>query len=406
MDYIIVPLLLIFGFGLKSRYTELNSKDHILLDQLFFYHMIMSFVFYIYITVNGGDAQHYWFFPKEHDFNFYYQLFINNPRPSQTMWLINYIPSNLLNLSFFSGCILYGIFGYWAILYLVIILKRIFPNLHHLKKITILNFPIFPLILFLPNFHFWSAGIGKDTLSFYVACLAFYVLLDLKKRWYVFIIPGILLYLVRPHILLFILAGLAASFLLKSKLFAFQKAILIIIGFIIFIPFLNSVLDFAKIDEASLEAFDQFSSHKSTALSNAGSGVDLGALPYPLQVLTFLYRPLFFDAKNIFALFASVENLIWLVLSINFLRNKPLKVFKNSNYLILGGFLYWIIGALAFAPVMSNLGIIIRERNMFLPGFILFAVAGLANTSKFRQFEWWLEQQKLNWDNPVNKSEK
>lgn len=397
MDYIIVPLLLVLGFGLKNRYKGLNSKDHILINQLFFYHIALSVVFYFYITINGGDAQHYWSFPKKHNFQFFWNIFLDNPRPSQTMWLLNFVPSNILNLNFFSGCILYGFFGHWGILYLLLTIKKLFPNYQYLKRIKVLNVSLFPLLLFMPNFHFWSAGVGKDTLSFYVVCIALYVFFDLKKRWHIFLLPALLLYFVRPHILLFIISGFAVSFLIKSKLLLIQKVILLGICIVIFLPFLNSVLEFAKIDDASFDSFTDFSSSKSSALAVAGSGVDLASLPYPLQVLTFLFRPLFFDTHNIFALFASIENVIWIFLSFKFFTNKPLTVFKKSNFLIFGGFLYWIIGALAFAPVMGNLGIIIRERNMFLPGFILFAVAGLYYSPEFQKFNVWLENHKIQW---------
>ena len=396
MDYIFVPIILIFGVGIKNRYKSFSAKDHILLDQLFFFHMIMSFIFYIYLRLNGGDAFLYWNGAKSIDFSYYLTKYLLNPQPTTTMWLINYIPSNLLNLDFFTGCILYGVFGYWGMLYILLTLKKFFPLLHDLKKIKILNFSIFPTLFFMPNFHFWSSGVGKDTLSFFVICLCIYAFLDIKRRIYYILIPVILLYFIRPHILLFLFSGLAGAYLLKSKLLLFQKVILVAVGFVLFLPLLNSVLEFANIDAANVDAFDEFSSNKARALSKAGSGVDLGALPYPLQVLTFLYRPLFFDAHNVLALLASVENLIWIILSVNFFRNQPIKVFKQSNYFILGGFLFWIIGALAFAPSMSNLGIIIRERNMFLPGFIIFAVAGLYNTPKFRKYEWWLKSQVTN----------
>lgn len=400
MDYIIIPILLIFGFGLKSNFRIFSAKDHILLDQLFFYHMIMSFIFYIYIQRFGGDSQGYWRLAGELDLNDNWQTIITGKASaSHYMFLINYIPANLLNLDFFSGCILYGLLGYWGIIFLLATLKELFPLLHDLKKIKLLNFSIFPSILFLPNFHFWSAGIGKDTLLFFCACAFFYALLNIRKRWYILLVVILISYPIRPHILLFLLTGYGISYLLRSNLFLFQKVIIMGLALIAFIPLLSSVLEFAQIEEASLDSYADFSSNKAGALSRgAGSGVDISALPYPLQVLTFLYRPLFFDANNFLALLASFENVVWLVLSINFFRNQPLKVLKQSNLIVMSTFLYWLVGALAFAPVLGNLGIIIRERNMFLPGFIIFAVAGLYNTSKFRKYERWIEEKSNLWN--------
>lgn len=408
MDYIIVPIALLFGFSLKSLFKKFNAKDHILLDQLFFYHMIMSFVFYIYIRTIGGDAWGYWRLAGLSNFEDLWSLIImGKANANHYMFLINYVPANLLNLDFFSGCMLYGTLGYSGLVFLLASLKELFPLLHDLKKIKILNFSIFPTLLFLPNFHFWSAGVGKDTLLFFCVCAFFYALLNLRKRWFIMLIVILLSYPLRPHILLFLLTGFGVAYILRSKLFLFQKILIMGGALIVFMPLLSNVLEFAKIDELSVEAFTEFGESKAGVLSrSAGSSIDISALPYPLQVLTFLYRPLFFDAHNVLSLLASVENVIWLVLSWNFFTNQPLKLFKSSHILIMAAFLFWIIGALAFAPVLGNLGIIIRERNMFLPGFIIFAVAGLYNTPKFRKYEWWLKQQKLGWEKPVNKSEK
>ena len=104
MDYIIVIVALVFGFSLKNRYAVLGTKEHILLDQLFFYHMFMSFVFFNYITIYGGDAQGYWRIAKNIEFEHLMTTIISGKAsPNEFMFLINYIPSNLLDLSFFSG---------------------------------------------------------------------------------------------------------------------------------------------------------------------------------------------------------------------------------------------------------------------------------------------------------------
>lgn len=391
---------MIFGFFLKTRYRILSGNEHVLLDQLFFYHMIMSFIFFLYISFDGGDATNYWFFPRKYEFDQLWEILSSGKgSPSYYLYFLNYFPSKVLNLEFFTGCIIYGVLGYWGIIFMVVSLKENIPLLHHLKHFKVLNFPIYPGIFFLPNFHFWSAGVGKDTLLFFCVCAFIYVLNNVKKRWFIFIPIFLISYTIRPHILLFLAAGFFASFILKSRLLIFQKSIIIGIAFVAFLPLLDNVLAFAQMDEASVDSFTEFSETKSGHLSRrAGSGIDISGLPYPLQVLTFLYRPLFFDAPNVLGLMASVENVIWLTLTIVFLRNKPIHIFKNTSYIILGSFLFWIIGALAFAPSLSNLGIIIRQRNMFLPAFIIFAVAGLAYTNKFKKFEWFYYIKKMEWD--------
>lgn len=395
LDYIIVPIILIFGYGFKNRFRFLNAYDHRILDLLYFYHMIMSLVFYLYIRTNGGDAIGYWEQTREHDFTEIAHMMFLEQDTTASLWFFTHLPSKILGLDFFTGCMIFGVIGYIGLLYLYLIIKKLFPLNQFLSRVKILNFSIFPTLLFLPNFHFWSGGIGKDTLVFFAISIVMYSLLSFRKYFFLLLLGVLISYFIRPHITLMIFTGFGVAFLLKSNLMKYQKFFLILFASILFFPLLSKVLEFVKIEEATLESFDKFSSHKSEALaSEANSGIDLAGLPYPLQVLTFLYRPLFFDARNILSLLASIENLVWITLSLNFFNNNPFRTFKKSHFLILGSFLFWLIGALTFAPVMSNLGIIIRERNMFLPAFILFAIAGLANTKKFRKYEWWLAKEK------------
>jgi len=71
-------------------------------------------------------------------------------------------------------------------------------------------------------------------------------------------------------------------------------------------------------------------------------------------------------------LVASFENLLLLLLFIQVLRSRFFKTFKAAPLVIQGLFIFYIMGALVFSMSMSNLGIILRQRNMFLPGLILF----------------------------------
>ena len=94
-------------------------------------------------------------------------------------------------------------------------------------------------------------------------------------------------------------------------------------------------------------------------------------LKYSLFCLDHCFLMLF----NTFSIISSIENLLLLILFVKFLRNKAYRVLFKINFIVLGSFLFFIIGAFAFAPVMSNLGIMIREKNMLMPAFMIFIVA-------------------------------
>jgi len=86
-----------------------------------------------------------------------------------------------------------------------------------------------------------------------------------------------------------------------------------------------------------------------------------------------LFRPLFFDVNGIPALVSSFENLILLMLSyIVVFKNNFRLTFKNAPFVIKGMIFFLIVGTLAFSQSLGNLGIMIRMRNMFLPGLLIF----------------------------------
>ena len=89
-------------------------------------------------------------------------------------------------------------------------------------------------------------------------------------------------------------------------------------------------------------------------------------------MLTFWFRPFFFDARNINGLIASLENLVLVIVFIKAMRTHPINAFKAAPFVIKGLVLFLIVGTLAFSQSLGNVGIMIRMRNMFLPGLIIY----------------------------------
>src|SRR5690606_11798572 len=138
-------------------------------------------------------------------------------------------------------------------------------------------------------------GIGKDSLLFFSISIILYSLMNVRKRWLGLIIGVAIGYYLRPHVLLFLAAGYGLAMILSGKLSLFQKIACAAVGSALFLPLLANVLEFAKIEAFTTEHIEDFSSGKSTALAKAGSGIDFSEYPYPLKVLTFVFRPFFFD---------------------------------------------------------------------------------------------------------------
>lgn len=366
LDFIYIPIIILLGLGFISLLrSQLSDADERSLRHLLFFHFLIGFYFCFFIR---GDAIGYWRVPKTYTFETFTKGLFNG-EGTMFMYAFNFLFSNLLNMSYLSNTLLYSLFGFMGLTFFYMVAKQTVPY----NKI-INGYILFPLIFFLPNLHFWSSGVGKDTILFLCIGMFVYGLMKPATRIPLIIIAGLLSMAIRPHITLFLLVGFGLAYIFGGKISGFQRlafsAVLIGIGFAI----LPSVMEFAKIEEASVESFDSFAQAKADVLSRAstGSAIDISSYPFPLKVLTFWFRPFFFDVRNINGLIASLENLILVIIFIKAMRSQPGKAFKAAPFVIKGLVFFLIVGTLAFSQSLGNVGIMIRMRNMFLPGFLIF----------------------------------
>jgi len=374
LDIAICVLCLIIGKKIKNRFKEFNLYERQLLDKLFYFHLFATLMYFILLKSSGGDAFLYWEYPKKLSLDVMLELLQQNGRPTEVMFFINYLPSNVFGLSFFTGNIIYSLIGYSAFVYFLALLKKLMPHYQGLKNIKIFGFSIFPLILFFPNLHFWSAGVGKDTLLFFAISIFAYSIVNFKKNIIPLIISFALSIFLRPHIFLFLLVGFGLGVVFSSKIKGYQRLFLTILFGVAFVFIFSKVLEFAKIDELDTESISQFSDDKVKVLAaKGGSSVDIRGYPYPLKVFTFLYRPLFFDVNSPIAIIASFENLFLLLLTVKLFRNGFFKAIKKASSTVRGALLFFIMGAASFSLILGNLGIMLRQKNMFMLMFYLFA---------------------------------
>jgi len=306
---------------------------------------------------------------------------------SGMMYLINYIPSNVLQLSFFTGNMAYACLGFLGFLYIFKTIKHIFGSFSALAHIKLFKVQVFPWIWFLPNFHFWSSGIGKDSILFFCISLFIFCLQNLQKRWLLMLVGVIIGFAIRPHIILFLLISFGVGFVLDGRLKAYQKLFIFIVFIVGFISIFNYVLDFIQLESLETSAIEEYASTRSTNLNNAqtSSGVDISNYSFPLKIFTFLYRPLFFDINGVLAIVASVENFILLCFTTFICFKKPFKAFKQSSFLLKGMLFYFLFGTIAFSLILGNLGIMLRQKNMLIPWVVIFGLWVLYSFNKNKQ---------------------
>jgi len=368
VDFIYIPLIVLLGFAFIKRFRKQISKsDFSTLKKLWGFHLLISVGYFLFTRNGGGDAWYY-FITSQKMNSIEFWDYLLNEKGTYFLFAFNYIPSNVLDMGFFANTLLFGFFGFMGLAYFYVIAIKTIPYNFKLGR-----YSVFPLVFFLPNLHFWSSGVGKDSLLFLSIGMFSYALLSLSKRFLLIIISLSLAFFIRPHMVLFMLLTFGLAYTINSNVGGAKRfflSALLIGGGIIILP---SVLEYVKVEDISTESVEEFSEDKSALLSREGTGSSLGpSASFPAKLFAFYFRPFFFDANSLTGLIASFENLILFILGIKALRRKPLLAFKKAPFIVKGFLIFMLIGSIAFSLALGNVGIMIRMRNMFLPGFIIF----------------------------------
>jgi hypothetical protein len=340
-------------------------------------HLLVSIYFCLFVS---GDAIGYWKVSKDLTFD-QFLSYLYEAKGTYFMYAFNYFPAGVLDLSYFAGTMLYSFIGFMGLVFFYIVAIRVIPYNYKLK-----GYKLFPLVFFMPNLHFWSSAVGKDTLLFLCIALFAYSAINTVKRIPLLALSLLLSFLLRPHITLFLLIGFALAYVFESKISGFKRFMLVVLLVGAVVAILPAVMEYTKVEEASVENFSQFSERRASALSgeHTGSAIDISSYPLPLKIFTFLYRPFFFDINGVPALIASFENLALLVLSIYAFKYKPIDTFKGAPVVIKGLLFFLGMGTLVFSQSLGNVGIMIRMRNMFLPGMLIYFLWALSSRRQFQ----------------------
>ena len=105
---------------------------------------------------------------------------------------------------------------------------------------------------------------------------------------------------------------------------------------------------------------------------DGGSGVDISSMNFPLQLFTYLFRPLPNEAHNTLAFLASLDNVLLLtvfilsIISIIFVKREKLILNhpkENRWFLLIFSLTVLILSSL----ITSNMGISARQKWMVMP---------------------------------------
>jgi hypothetical protein len=364
---------IVYKSGLPSKYVAQ-------LNLLLIYHIGFSLIFTWYILTAGGDSHGYWTYMMQ-QVPIHYETMHEFFGTSTTfiLWL-NFYPSKVLGLEYLTGNILYSFLGFIGMRYLFVMTADLFPT-----NYRILEIPLFPTIFFFPNFHFWTAGVGKDVVCFWGIAWFMYAVQNYRKRWWQGLIALFFVYMARPHMGLSIVMAATVAILLGSEIRRSYKISLMVLAAVGSVFLSIGTLRFLEIQDFSLDTLEALASKKSGYLSVAGSSVDTSGYSIWMKIFTYMYRPLFIDAHNIMSFLSGFENILYLYLSFFIIRNWTPEALRDMPVFIKAGMIAFVPITIAFASSLSNLGIIMRMKNMTMIYFLLFCFFLIAYNKHLRQ---------------------
>ncbi|PZX47772.1 hypothetical protein [Algoriphagus chordae] len=364
----VVLILILFGISqpiLGNLQREHKWVKAGLLNQMFWYHMFFGLVYWTYSQFNRSDSQMYYRY-TEISRNWFDSFhagteFIHWMSYPFVKWLnFNY------DMMMFLSCWL----GFWGFVYFYLFFKenlRFNPKFQGWDAITI--------FMFLPNMHFWTASLGKGAVIFAGIGFLVYGLSWPQKRLSYIAFGSFLCYMVRPHILFAILIGMGVGFVLgKEKVPIYQKYLVVFFAIGMSIYVYEDLLAFLGYDPNNvLESFEEESALNMGRLRSSGSGVAMESYSMPMKLFTFWFRPLFIDSPNALGIAISFENALYIYMFSKVVRMDFIKYIKQAPAMVKMSAVVFISISISMTFVMSNLGIIIRQKSQIMY-FMLFVV--------------------------------
>lgn len=366
-------IIFILGFLITIKIkNKLNLKSSISI-LLYLWHSFFCLFYLWYSLSNSADATRY-----------YSKALSGNITFSFGTAGVDYFTTLLvqgLGLSYLGCFLIFNLIGSIGLLYFYKILN--IATLNSPKSIKNLSL----IIIFLPSISFWSSAIGKDAISFLSVCLALWAALELNRRHFLMFIAISLMLLVRPHMAGLMVIGLSISSFFDKKSSLIKKLLMVLFSIIIASVLIPYALNYAGLkDEITSDTLMDYIESRQGSNLEGGSSVDIASMSLPMQLFTYLFRPILFEARSVFSLFAAIDNLILIYLFIaggmSFFKNRKIKLNENQNRIFM--WTYSILSLLILSMTTANLGIALRQKWMFVPVLIFLLISSIKEKKYYR----------------------
>lgn len=354
LDYVLILLYVLYILKQFSVYTKIDRKIGVFSLVMGLLHFIITFASYGFILGSVADAKHY--YSESMSITDWSLSYLSNG--TSFIIFLNYMLVQWFHLSFLGCFLVFSFISYLGCLKLFEVII----------DLTDRNYNISYLLLLLIGTHFWTVSLGKDSLMFYsMCCLCYNIYFDKPKSHY--ILPLLLIGLIRLHVLIFVLVGGGVSYVFTNKKIKMQTKLifvgLVLGALLVLIPFFLkeiAVTNFSDI-EGKLQ-------NSMNANLEGGAGVDMKDSNLIVKWFSYMFRPFIFEARNPMFLVSALENLVWLY--IFFIIIKGLFFDKIKTNYILWSYVGIILACtLPLAYTLANFGISMRQKIMIFPFFLI-----------------------------------
>lgn len=371
-------VVFISGFFLTLQVGKYFSLSPAQITVAYLWHTVLCFVYLVYAINFGADAIDYYHYGEKGWWDF--------SLGTSAIWVIASILISGIGLSIVGAFLVFNIIGSIGLL-------AFFGAINHATygKSQVIK-SVGTLIIFLPSVSFWSSALGKDPISFMATGLALWASLDLNRRKLLIFIAVISMLLVRPHIAVIMLAALAISIAFDSKISLIKKsllAVIVISSIFAMVPFVMEYV--GLIGLINLQTIGEYIEQRQSYNMDGGGGLDISTMSLPMRIFTYLFRPMIFEAINLFAFAAAIDNMILLIVCgfgfCSILLRRKYSV--NGNVIFM--WLYILGSCLILATTTANLGIALRQKWMLMPMLLLLMLSVIGKrrlfTIKLKQVE-------------------
>lgn len=237
------------------------------------------------------------------------------------------------------------------------------------------------LIMCWPSFLFFTAGIVKDSMIFFVIPLFFLALYNISQRSSILFnvfkigIIAAIMALLRPYLVMITLTGIlfyGSAFKAQKQLgHILLKTAAILLIMVVVVWVLNTQGNMETIDTTSIAnkiTFQQSDQARGThfVIPSDNPIVRLFLLPYSFMMN--LLFPLFYLAGNAVGVIASFENILLVFICYQLIKNRDMiKQIFNEIPLTRSMFYFFVFGMFFMASVNTNLGLSTRQKSMYVP---------------------------------------